>query len=63
VWTTLTAVTLLVWFVLAMQCASTTAVVARETGGWKWALLQILYMNAMAWTACFAIYQIGRHLV
>ncbi|MEK7413242.1 MAG: nucleoside recognition domain-containing protein, partial [Planctomycetota bacterium] len=63
VWTNLTAITLLVWFVLAMQCMSTTVLVAREAGGWRWALGQMLYMNGLAWIACFAVYQIGRHLV
>ena len=36
VWTPLVAVSLLVWFVLAMQCMSTLAIVRRETGGWRW---------------------------
>ncbi len=62
VWTTLTAITLLVWFVLAMQCVSTTAVVRRETGGWAWPLVQLGYMNALAWIACFAVFQIGLRL-
>ena len=38
-WTPLVAVSLLVWFVLAMQCMSTLAIVRRETGGWKWPLV------------------------
>jgi ferrous iron transport protein B len=59
VWTPLVATSLLVWFVLAMQCISTTAVVRRETGGWKWPLLQMVYMNALAYTAALATYQIG----
>ena len=36
VWSPLVAISLLVWFVLAMQCMSTLAIVRRETGGWKW---------------------------
>ncbi len=62
VWTTLTAISLLVWFVLAMQCVSTTAVVRRETGGWAWPLVQIGYMNALAWIVCFAVFQLGLRL-
>jgi ferrous iron transport protein B len=58
VWTTATACSLLVWFVLAMQCVSTTAVVRRETGGWTWPLLQIAGMNALAWVASFVTYQL-----
>ncbi len=60
VFSPLVAVSLLVWFVLAMQCMSTVAVVRRETGGWKWPLLQLAYMNALAYVVCLAIYQVGR---
>jgi ferrous iron transport protein B len=60
VWTPLVAVSLLVWFVLAMQCMSTLAVVKRETGGWRWPLFMLAYMNGLAYVACFMIYQIGR---
>ena len=59
VWTPLVATSLLVWFVLAMQCISTTAIVRRETGGWKWPLLQMVYMNALAYTGALLTYQIG----
>jgi ferrous iron transport protein B len=59
VWTPLVAVSLLVWFVLAMQCMSTLAVVRRETGGWKWPLLMLVYMNALAYVASLAVYQVG----
>ena len=62
VWTPLVAVSLLAWFVLAMQCISTTAVVRRETGGWTVPLIQLAYMNALAWAVCFAIYQVGSRI-
>ena len=62
VWTPLVAVSLLVWFVLAMQCISTVAVVKRETGGWSWPLFQLVYMNALAYVAALATYQIGSRL-
>lgn len=59
VWTPLIAVSVLVWFVLAMQCMSTLAVVRRETQSWKWPLFMLLYMNALAYVVCLLIYQIG----
>jgi ferrous iron transport protein B len=60
VWTPLVAVSLLVWFVLAMQCMSTLAIVRRETGGWKWPIGMLLYMNALAYVVCLVVYQAGR---
>ena len=60
VWTPLVAVSLMVYFVLAMQCISTLAIVRRETGGWKWPIFMLLYMTGAAWLASFAVYQIGR---
>lgn len=60
VWTPLVAVTLLIWFVLAMQCMSTIAVVRRETGGWRWPVFMLVYMNALAYGVCLVVYQVGR---
>jgi ferrous iron transport protein B len=60
VWTTLVAVSLLVYFVLAMQCLSTLAVVRRETDSWKWPVFMQVYMTALAWGASFLVYNIGR---
>ena len=56
VWTPLTGISLMVYFVLALQCMSTIAVVRRETNGWKWPLFQLAYLTALAYTAspCFA---------
>jgi ferrous iron transport protein B len=62
VWTPVVAISLLVWFVLAMQCMSTLAVVRRETGGWGWPLFQLVYMNALAYVAAFLVYQVGTRL-
>jgi ferrous iron transport protein B len=62
VWTPLLAVVVLVWFVLAMQCLSTVAVMVRETGGWRWPLLQLAGMNTLAWLSGLAIWQIGSRL-
>jgi ferrous iron transport protein B len=60
VWTPLVAVSLLVWFVLAMQCMSTLAIVKRETGGWKWPLFMLAYMNVLAYVVALGVFQIGR---
>lgn len=62
VWTPLTAVTLMVFFVLAMQCMSTVAVVRRETNTWRWPLFMIGYMSVLAYTAAFLTYQGGKFL-
>jgi ferrous iron transport protein B len=47
------AVALLVFFAFAMQCMSTLAVVRRETGGWKWPILQFTYMGLLAYAGAF----------
>jgi ferrous iron transport protein B len=62
VWTPVVAASLLVWFVLAMQCISTTAVVRRETGGWKWPFIQLGYMTALAYVCALITYQVGSRL-
>ncbi len=62
VYTTLTAVTLMVFYVLAMQCVSTVAVVRRETNSWKWPVFQWVYMGVLAWVFAFVTYQGGRLL-
>jgi ferrous iron transport protein B len=50
---------LLVFFIYALQCLPTTAVVAREAGSWKWAAGQFVFMSAFAWLAAFAVYQVS----
>jgi ferrous iron transport protein B len=60
--TPLVCLNLMVFYVFAMQCIATIAVVKRETGGWKWALFQLVYMTGTAWVACFIVYQVGRAL-
>jgi ferrous iron transport protein B len=47
---------LLVFYAFAMQCMSTIAVVYRETKGWKWPLLQILYMTGLAYLSAWAVF-------
>jgi len=62
VYTTLVAVTLMVFYVFALQCVSTIAIVRRETNGWKWPVFQWLYMGALAWALAFVTYRAGRML-
>ncbi|WP_086594323.1 ferrous iron transport protein B [Hymenobacter crusticola] len=52
------AFSLLVFYVFAMQCMSTLAVVYRETKGWKWPILQLLYMTGLAYVASLTVYQL-----
>lgn len=61
-YTPLVCISLMVFYVLAMQCLSTVAVVRRETGGWTWPLFQIVYMNALAYVGALVVYQGGRLL-
>jgi ferrous iron transport protein B len=58
----LVGISLLVFFVLAMQCMSTLAVVRRETGGWKWPLLMLGWMTALAYVGSLVVYQVGSAL-
>jgi ferrous iron transport protein B len=53
---------LLAYFVFAMQCLSTVAIVRRETGGWKWPLFQFAYMTGTGYLLAVLIYQIGSRL-
>jgi ferrous iron transport protein B len=52
------ALALLVFFAFAMQCMSTMAVVRRETGSWKWPVIQFTYMGALAWICAFITFRI-----
>lgn len=61
-YTPLLGITLMVFYVFALQCASTVAVVRRETNSWKWPLFQWLYMGALAWVMAFLTWQGGRLL-
>jgi ferrous iron transport protein B len=58
VYTTATGFSLLIFYLLAMQCMSTLAVVKRETGSWKWPLLQLVFMTGLAYLLSFITYQI-----
>jgi ferrous iron transport protein B len=47
---------LLAWYVFAPECASTLAVVRRETNSWKWTAFLFGYMMALAYLAAFVAY-------
>jgi ferrous iron transport protein B len=59
IYTPLTAITLMVFYVFALQCVSTVAIVRRETNSWKWPLFQWAYMGALAWGLAFLTLQLG----
>lgn len=53
-----TSLSLLIFYVFAMQCMSTLAVVKRETRSWKWPLVQFLYMSGLAYLGSLLAYQL-----
>ena len=57
VYNTATCLSLLVFYVLAMQCLPTQVVTRRETGSWKWAIFQLGYMTLLAYAAALLVYQ------
>jgi ferrous iron transport protein B len=61
-WSLATALSLLVWYIFAPQCASTLAVIRRETGSWKWMAITFAYMLALGYAASLATYNIARAL-
>jgi ferrous iron transport protein B len=58
----LTLVSLIVFYIYALQCLPTSAVVAREAGSWKWALGQFAFMSAFAYLAALLVFQGGKLL-
>ncbi len=57
VYTLAAALSLMIFYVFAMQCMSTLAVVRRETGTWKWPLIQLAYMTGLAYVLSLLTYQ------
>lgn len=51
-----TGLSLMTFYVFAMQCMSTLAVVKRETKSWKWPMIQLLYMTGLAWVLSWMVY-------
>ena len=58
-WSLATALSLLVWYIFAPQCASTLAVIKRETGSWRWMWITFGYMLALAYFASFVTYNVA----
>lgn len=56
VFTMATGISLMVFYVFAMQCMATLAIVKRETRSWKWPLLQLLFMGILAYAGAFIAY-------
>ncbi len=53
------ALSIMVFFALCAQCASTLVVIGRETGSWVWPVVTFTYMTVLAWLGALAIYRIG----
>lgn len=60
VFTLAVSLSLLLFYLFAMQCISTLATVYRETRSWKWPAIQFLYMSTLAYTASFVAYHLFR---
>lgn len=58
VYTIPVAFSLMVFYAFSLQCISTIAVTKRETGGWKWAIVQFVFMTAVAYLSSLAVYQV-----
>ena len=56
-WSLATALAFLAWYVFAPQCASTLAVVKRETNSWTWMVVMFVYMTTLAYAAAFFVYR------
>ncbi|MEI7509309.1 MAG: ferrous iron transport protein B [Flavobacterium sp.] len=52
-----TGISLLLFYAFAMQCASTLAVVKKETNSWKWPIIQLVFMSGFAYIAALLAYQ------
>ena len=53
-----TGLSLMIFYVFAMQCMSTLVIVKRETRGWKWPIIQLIYMTGLAYLMSFLVYQL-----
>lgn len=60
VFTLATGLSLMIFYVFAMQCMSTLAVVKRETRSWKWPIIQLVYMTGLAYVMSWLVYQLFR---
>ncbi len=53
-----TGISLLLFYAFAMQCMSTIAIVKRETNGWKWPIIQTVFMSGLAYISALIAYQV-----
>jgi ferrous iron transport protein B len=58
VYTLASGLSLMIFYVFAMQCMSTLAVVKRETKSWKWPIIQLVYMTGLAYVMSLIVYQL-----
>jgi ferrous iron transport protein B len=58
VYTLASGLSLMIFYVFAMQCMSTLAVVKRETKSWKWPIIQLIYMTGLAYVMSLLVYQL-----
>ncbi len=58
-WSLATALSMLAWYIFAPQCASTLAVIRRETGSWTWMAVTFTYMLVLAYAASFLTYNVA----
>ncbi len=58
VYTLASGLSLLIFYVYAMQCMATMAVVKRETGGWKWPLIQLISLGMLAYISAYGVYNL-----
>jgi ferrous iron transport protein B len=58
IYTIASGMSLMIFYVYAMQCMATFAVVRRETKSWKWPIIQLLYMGILAYLAAFFTFQL-----
>jgi ferrous iron transport protein B len=56
------ALSVMVFFALCAQCASTLAVIRRETGNWWWPAFTFVYMTGLAYVGALVVYQVGMRL-
>ncbi|MNS27450.1 hypothetical protein D3C72_594010 [compost metagenome] len=53
-----TGISLLLFYAFAMQCISTLAITKKETNSWKWPIIQLVFMSALAYSVSLVVYQI-----
>lgn len=62
IYTPVVCLSLMIFYVFAMQCISTIAIVKRETNGWRWPLFQLAYMTATAYLLALLVFQVGSRI-